>query len=282
MYGDYGGRSSGPVENIRRFFLRGGIPVTYGLMAANAFTFFLFLTGSSGFLLRYLAFSTDNWPGLFWTFLTWPLVGADSPLGLIFSLGWVYTFGGSLERSWGSRVYGICVFAVSALMAISLWIGSHLPGVGAGGLAGLWVLAGAITVAWALINRSEVVNLLFLPLPSPVLLLVGCAITWYHAGLGLQGVFALSGCAAAWWYATNGRYGSGPSFGGGRGKQRRPGSVNDRPNLRFANFEQETRDGGSRRGFNLARWWRERKEKKRLEDMFRRSGYTDPEERRKK
>jgi hypothetical protein len=102
-------------------------------------------------------------------------------------------------------------------------------------------------------------------------------------------VFALSGCAAAWWYVNHGRYGNYPGFStsrGGQGGQRRPGSGNGKPNLRFQDFERETRDAAGRRtgrrGFNVARWWRERQEKKRLEAMFRRSGYTDPEERRRK
>lgn len=286
MYGDYGGRRSGPAENLRRFFLRGGIPVTLFLLIANVATFFLLLGLPRLGIGKYLVFSTAYWPQYFWTFLTWPLVAEASPLSLLFSLGWFYTVGGSLERSWGSRVFGNCVVATAVVTALSVWIGSFVAGVGF--LSSLWVLSGAATVAWALINRSEVFNFWGLPLPAPALIALGCAISWFYGGAAygapLVGLFALSGCAAAWWYATNGRYGSGPSFGSSRGGQRRPGSGgSDRPNLRFANFEQETRDGGnSRRGFNLARWWRERKEKKRLEEMFRRSGYTDPEERRKK
>ncbi len=281
MYGDYGGRISGLAENIRRFFLRGGTPITLGLMIANGITFFLLLTGAQNFLLQYVAFNTGSWPRLFWTFLTWPVLGLHDPLGLLFSLGWVYTFGGSLERSWGTRVYGACVVAVTAIISMAMWLGSLLPMVGNGGLQGLWVLGGAMTVAWALTNRSEVMNFFGLPLPTPVLIMVGCGITWFYGGIPWHGVFALSGCAAAWWYATQGRYGNYPGAGTSRGGQRRPGSGNDKPNLRFQNFERETSDGG-RRGFTLARWWRERQEKKRLEAMFRRSGYTDPEERRKK
>jgi hypothetical protein len=282
MYGDYGGRGGGSADIIRRL---GGIPITMGLIIANVITFFLFLTGASSFLVQYLAFNTQSWPSLFWTFLTWPLVGADNPLGLLFSLGWVYTFGASLERSWGLRVYGACVVAATAIIAVSMWLGSLLPVVGAGGLAGLWVLGGAMTVAWALTNRSEVISFFGLPLPTPALILAGCAISWFHAGLGLQGVFALSGCAAAWWYVNHGRYGNYPGLAVSRG-QRRPGSGNGKPNLRFQDFERETREssgrGGGRRRFSVARWWRERQEKKRLEAMFRRSGYTDPEERRRK
>jgi hypothetical protein len=287
MYGDYGGRSSGPADTIRRFFLRGGSPITVGLIIANVLTFFLALTGGRGFLEQYLAFHTQSWPGLFWTFLTWPLIGLNDPLGLLFSLGWVYTFGASLERSWGVRVYGACVVAATAIVAISMWLGSLLPVIGPAGLAGLWVLGGVMTVAWALTNRSEVISFFGLPLPTPALILAGCAITWFYAGAGgWQGVFALSGCAAAWWYVNHGRYGNYPGFATSRGGQRRPGTGDGRPNLRFQNFEPETRDGGGRHGgrrsFSLARWWRERQEKKRLEAMFRRSGYTDPEERRRK
>lgn len=285
MYGDYGGRGGrggGIADSIRRFIFKGGNPITLGLIIVNAITFFILLAGGGNFLIRYVAFDTVHWPRLFWTFLTWPLVGAGDPIGLLFSLGLVYTFGASLERSWGVRVYGACVAAVTAIIAVAMWLGSLIPFVGQGGLAGLWVLGGVMTVAWALTNRREVISVLGLPLPTPALIIIGCAMTWYYAGFGLRGAFALTGCAAAWWYVTQGRYGNfpGSGFATSRGGQRRPGS--DKPNLRFQNFERETADGGKPRGFNLARWWRERQEKKRLEAMFRRSGYTDPEERRKK
>ncbi|MBC8101451.1 MAG: hypothetical protein H7Z41_02530 [Cytophagales bacterium] len=283
MYGDYGGRSSSAAESVRRFFLRGGSPITLGLIIANVLTFFLILSGSGQVIVQYLAFNTQTWPRLFWTFLTWPLIGAADPLGLLFSLGWVYTFGGSLERSWGVRVYGVCVAAAAAIVAVAMWLGSLLPGIGMGGLAGLWVLGGVMAVAWALTNRSEVLSFFGLPLPAPALILAGCAVTWFHAGMGLGGMFALAGCAAAWWYVTKGRYGSYPGFAVSRGTgaaTRR----NDSPNLRFQDFGRETAGGtgrGGRKSFSLSRWWRERQERKRLEAMFRRSGYTDPEERRR-
>ena len=285
MYGDYGGRSSGPAESIKRFFLKGGIPVTLSLMMANIVTFFLLLGLPRSGIGQYLVFATPNWPQYFWTFLTWPLVGAGDPLFLIFSLGWFYTFGGSLERSWGSRVYVNCVLVATVLTALTLWIGSFVAG--AGHLSGLWVLSGAAAVAWGLVNRREVISFWMLPIPAPAFIALGCVLAWYYGGAAygnpLLGITALSGCAAAWWYATQGRYGNYPGAGAGRGGQRRPGSGNDKPNLRFQNFERETRDSGTgSRGFTLARWWRERQEKKRLEAMFRRSGYTDPEERRKK
>lgn len=287
MYGDYGGRRGGPIEDIRRSLLRGGIPVTLFLLFANVATFFLLLALPRAGLDRYLAFSTAHWPLYFWTFLTWPLVAEASPFSLLFSLGWFYTIGGSLERSWGSRVFGNCVVATAVTTALSVWAGSFVAGMGL--LNGLWVLSGAATVAWALCNKREVFSFWGLPLPAPALIVLGCALSWIYGGAGYSnpviGLFALSGCGAAWWYVTNGRSGNYPGFTAGRG-QRRPGSGNGKPNLRFHDFERETRDGSSRRrGFSLARWWRERQEKKRLEAMFRRSGFTDPtdpEERRRK
>jgi membrane associated rhomboid family serine protease len=282
MYGDYGGKRGGPLEDIKRALFKGGIPVTLSLLAANILTFLLVAGLPRVGLWQYLVFDTRSWPQYFWTFLTWPLVGAGHPLNLVFAMGWFYTFGGSLERSWGSRVFGNCVLVTAALTSLTVWIGSFVAGTGM--LVGLWVLSGAAAVAWALINRREVINFWMLPIPAPAFVFLGCIIAWYDAGAALIGVFALSGCAAAWWYVTQGRYGNYPGSGysSGRGGQRRPGSGHDGPNLRFQNFEHETRDSGKRQSFNLARWWRERQEKKRLEAMFRRSGYTDPEERRKK
>lgn len=277
--GRYGRGGGGRTEDIRQFFLRGGTPVTLGLIIANVITFFLLASGVGASLVRLLAFSSGEWPRLFWTPVTWPLVGAGDPISLLFSLGWFYTFGSSLERSWGARVYGLFVVAMAVITALGVWIGGLIPGVGGAVIAGLWTLGGVLTVAWALTNRSETINFWGLPLPPPALILLGCAIVWYDAGARLIGLFALAGCAAAWWYVTQGRSSSYLDGGWGSGRRRSAAP----PNLRFRDFGSETRetvDGSpARRGWSPARWWRERQERRRLEAMFRRSGYTDPEER---
>lgn len=268
-----GGGGSGANE-ISRFLFRSGAPFTLTLILLNIVTFFLFYAFPGGVVANALAFQTQKWPVLFWTLLTWPVTAVrEDPLGLVFSAGWAYTFAGSLERAWGTRVFGTFLLAVSALTALTVWLGSFL--VGPGVLGGLWVAAGPATVAWCVVNSRDSINLFFVPLPAPVIGALGAAIVWFYAGAAngnpLLGLFALSGCAAAYWYARNGRY-----LNRGYSTVRRGGAAPQNP-LRFQNFDRETVTP-PRPGFNLLRWWRVRQESKRLEQFMKRSGFTAPDD----
>lgn len=255
------------------------MPVTMFLLAANVVTFLItfFLMGS-----RYtnpfswLEFSTTTWPNLPWTILTWPLVAPLSLINLIFGVLWMFWIGGSLERSWGWRTFLGFLAVTSALSALTLWVGARLLGAEASA-QGLWLASAPVTVAWCLMNRREVLRLYFvIPVSAIALMWFTLAMTWFSfsvsAGHPLLGLFALSGCAVAYWYATGGRYtisqmgtssGSRPQRMGGYGPR-------DRESV-----EQNTG------GFNPMRWWKERQQRKRLEAMFRRSGFDDDERKRR-
>jgi membrane associated rhomboid family serine protease len=264
------------------------MPATWALIGANALTFLLLASGAGAEIARLLAFLTPAWPVRFWTLLTWPLVGGGDPLSVLFSAGWFYTFAGSLERSWGTRPFVTFLVATAALAAFTLWLGGRLLGFG-GGLAGLWVAVGPVMVVWAVLNRRETVNLLFLPLPAPIIGVIGVVMTWYFAGAQLAGLFALSGCAAAYWYAKHGRtvydaYASGSSGGGllgnlfaGRGRTTRTTTSASGTTLRFKEFDREP--VGPRRPFSLSRWLRDRKQRRELEALWKRSNLpSDPDD----
>jgi membrane associated rhomboid family serine protease len=266
-------------NDFRRFFTRGGFPVTVTLMVAYGVATLLTYAGTG--VGRYLAFSTLEFPVHFWTLFTWPVVGAGDPLSVLFALGWTYLFGGSIERAWGTRDYLLFLVATGVLTAVSVWAGSRLLGQPAG-LAGLWVAMAPVVVAWSVVNRREVINFWFLPIPGPMWGAIGVLIAWFYAGGGAIGLFATAGCAAAYWYATQGRYGrergnpSGARFGGTAVRR-------DDVGVRFRNFDPEaTGRGGRAAGFNPLKWWRDRQERKRLEKIFRNSGFGDDAEDRRR
>ena len=273
---------SAPRRSSPDFSFAANMPATWALIGANVFTFLLIASGAGAGIAGLLAFSTPAWPARFWTLLTWPLVGADDLLGLLFSAGWFYTFAGSLERSWGTRPFVTFLVATAALAAFTVWLGARLLGFG-GGLAGLWVAVGPVMVVWAVINYRETVNLLFLPLPAPVIGVIGVVMTWYFAGAQIAGLFALSGCAAAYWYAKHGRpvydayaSGSGGFLGnlfGSRGRTTRTTTSSSGTTLRFKNFDREP--AGPRRGFSLSRWLQDRKQRRELDALWKRSNLPD-------
>jgi hypothetical protein len=174
--------------------------------------------------------------------------------------------------------------ATSVLTAVTTFLGGlllHRDVI----LYGLSMAIAAPTVAWCIINRRESVYFYFIPVPALAIGALSVVILWYEVGPPLLGLFALSGCAAAWWYAAQGRNATlsystrrNADFGFNIGNRQGRGSdVTPETASRFYQFDRET-VGPPRRGFNLVRWWRDRQERKRLEEIFRRSGYTDKED----
>jgi hypothetical protein len=261
----------GTPRRSTNYFYTSNIPVTITLLAANVLSFFFVASLPGGGPFQYLLFRSDAWPARFWTLFTWPLVGAGDPLGLIFALGWGFLFGGSLERAWGTRTFLWFLLGVSGLTALTVWAGSLLLQTDAL-LAGLWVAMAAPAVAWSVINARETMSLFFLPIPAPWMAAVAMAIAWYHTGPPFLGLFALSGCAAAYWYARHGR-----DALGGYGRPRR--SSGGEPPLRFRDFDREP---APRRGGGIKRWLDDRRQRRELEKLLRRSGFSDPDENRRR
>ena len=264
-------------QQINRFFFRGGTPLTLTVLVVYVALFFAVLAAPGIPILRYIVFSTQDWLTRFWTVFTWPVGdAAGQPISALFAIGWFYLFSGSLERAWGTRDYGFFLAAMASLTALGMWVGSFL--VGPGMASGLWMISGSLAVAWAVINRRERISLFFVELPAPAIGVLGVALVWYYGGAmygnPLLGLFALISCAAAYWYATKGR----SDFSGyttSRGTSRR-GNRSDTRSETAARFNNFDRESPSRRGmWSLARWWKDRQERKRLEAIFRRSGFTD-------
>jgi membrane associated rhomboid family serine protease len=279
-----------PRRQIERFFRYNTIPVTVTLIGANVLTFLIaFFTMRAplpgGGPFSWLVFSGETWPRYFWTLITWPLVSPLDLINLLFGCLWAYWVCGSLERSWGPRVFAAFLLATAALTAFTLWGGGRL--LGAPSFAqGIWLATAAPTIAWCAINRREVIRLYgVIPIPAPILALLTVAFTWFSvsvtSGHPLMGLFALSGSVAAYWYVTQGRYtyqGYAPRGSGNFGT-RRSSDTRSETSARFRDFDRE-RTGRGRAGFDPLRWWKDRKERKRLEEIFRRSGFSDDEKNR--
>ncbi len=254
-------------SDLRRQFILSGIPATWTLVGLTVVLWFASVILPGTGLFRLLAFDSSRWPFPYpWTIATWPIVGGGHPLFLLFALLWTYSMCGSLERSWGTRTFSLFFLATNALTALTYLLGGalfHLPVM----LAGLWTGVAAPTVAWCLLNRRESVVLWgLLPIPALWLAWLEVAIVWFEHGAPILGLFALSGCAAAYWYVTQGRNGD-SSFGyrnDSRSAFRSP----------FSGGASGPRESNST-GFSLTRYLRDRREKRRLEDLFRRSGYDD-------
>lgn len=247
------------------------------LIAFNVATFLIgFATLHAASPLRWLVFTNLTWPAYFWTVLTWPLVAPLDLLGLLFGGLWAYWMGGSLERSWGTRPFLLFLAATSALTALTLWVGGML--LGRVVIAqGLWLAIAAPTIAWCVLNAREVIRFYaVIPVTAPLLAWLTVAFTWFQISMSgrhpLLGLFALSGCAAAYWYARHGRYAL-----GGYGRPRRPSG--SEPPLRFRDFDREP---AAPRGGGLKRWLDDRRQRRELEKLLRRSGFSDPDENRRR
>lgn len=254
-----------PKRQFNKVLFGGGFPATMILIAVNVVTWIMSTTMGAGSPATYLAFVSRDWPiPAFWTAITWPLVAAGHPLSVLFSLLMAYFVCGSLERSWGTRRFTLFFFALALLTAATTWIGGRLLGLPVF-FAGLWHALAAPTVAWAFLNTREKVGLYFgiVQVPALVFAGLGALILWYEVGAPFLGLFALSGCVAAWWYVTQGRN----SFARGEESNRIHESAKS--------FRPNPPEQVSAAGFDPMRWWKERQERRRLEDIMRRSGFTD-------
>ncbi len=276
MYGrQYNSGGSDAWTEFRRFVRRSAMPATLTLIGVSVLTWFLSVFAARAVPVGLLAFATPYFPfPAIWSALTWPFLSMGNPIFVLFAAFWAYTIGGSLERSWGTRPFVLFFFATTALMSLSVWLGSallHTPAV----LSGLWAGIAPITVAWCLLNKREQVMLYFMPVPAMFIAYLSMLLLWWQVGPPFLGFFALIPCAAAWWYVEKGRYRSGYASEGGF---RSPfGNSGDSRSVNAPRPSVSNRGGISENGsgFNPVRWWKRRQENRKLEAMFRNSGFDD-------
>lgn len=177
-----------------------GYPLTKGLIIA---TVAVAILNAFFPIASWLAFIAPSQIAEPWRMLTYPLVMLD-PISLIFYSLWIYFICGSLERSWGTRTFGIFFAAVTAISAAGLTIGALLTRTQAP--VGGYVAVGAAFLAWAMLNPNLEIRLMgIIPILAKWLAAIDVAIIFFtYARINpLLGVFALFGCFAAYLWTRN-------------------------------------------------------------------------------
>ncbi|MHB0938689.1 MAG: rhomboid family intramembrane serine protease [Armatimonadota bacterium] len=189
-------------------------PVTKVILALMAVGFLasIIAAGSLEALLRLLAYIPFFFPNMLTGIFTHPFVfyGAGSILHLLIT-GWIFwMFGGSLERSWGPRMFTIFLAGASAASVLVWTVGAVLFGANAI-IGGPWLLLSAVIVAWAWLNPEETILFMFvLPMKAKWLGWLDIALLFFMFPLGqgvngaklfVLGFFALGGVAVAYAFA---------------------------------------------------------------------------------
>ena len=268
------------MNNFQRLLFRGGMPVTTGLLLINAVTFLLafMLPPVMLFFGLNLMFDTDAALIKPWTLLTYPLVYLNTTdqgfFNFLFGGFTLWSAGGSLERSWGSRKYALFFFIMGVISALCLLLGSRLLGQ-PDGLYGFFLPLACCIIAFCTIQPEESVQFFFFPIRAKYFAVIVVLFTWIYVGQGghaLLGLFPLAGLLAAYLYVRYGRFYSLPSRAG-RGPDLRMDSRPARPTFRT------TLDGSpaQRSPFDFSGRWKDWQERRRLEKLWKNSGFSSSE-----
>ena len=240
-------------NDLTYWLFKDRIPVTKILILVNILTFLAIAIFRVQGVLHFLGFYSPTAIAMPWTAFTYPLVGMNDLIGLLFAGYWLWFAGGSLERSWGSTTFGVYFFLMSAISALGLFVGSILTGIPVT-VAGLWLPIAGVTVAFAMLNPEQQILFMFvIPLKLKYLALLDAALVFVSYGMKspILGVFALAGCAVSLWYIRSGwRAGY------------RPSSYSDDKIIRMRPRH------GARRNLNPIKWYKDYQERKRLNNLF--------------
>lgn len=273
-----------PQNALRDLIFRGGVPVTTALLIVNAATFlaaFMF-KDALAFLAQWAALDMGAALHTPWTFLTYPLVYLEvSSNGLWnFLMGGFlfWTTGGSLERSWGSARYAFFFFAMAVISALFLLLGSHAlaePYL----LFGFFLPMACCAIAFCMLNPEASMGLFFFAIPAKFFAILVALYTWVYVGQGgrpLLGLFACSGLVVSFLYVRYGR--SWGDIGSYNARRRPPRGPDLRIYPRAASTSFRTMDGSPQRGpLDIAGRIKDWRERRRLERLFKNSGFSDAE-----
>ena len=281
-------RSSGPFEQVQSFLLRSGAPFTTIVIALSVLIFLAEFLSVNVLVLLASLLECVVGPGAHpkvWTVFLYPLQ-AGSVLTLIFSSMWLWSIGGYLERMWGTRAFGLFMLVVTALTPLCTSLGMLiLRSEGTFGFSGLWLPLAAMTVAWAAIDpyAETTFNFVFKTQARWVAWITIVLIYFgQFFGRPLLGLFALIPCGLAWLYVRKSLPYSVRSLFDGQSRNSSPSGR--KPGLRIMDIDRkppqksglETLRRSKRGPLGAYRDWQERR---RLEKLWRNSGFSDRDER---
>jgi len=269
-----------PMDGFQRLLFRGGIPVTTALLLVSAATFLLtFMFQPLGlFFYQWLSLDTLSVVIKPWTLVTYPLVYLDTSVqgffNFLFGGFTLWSLGGSLERSWGGQKYAVFFFIMALISALCLTLGSVVlrqPD----GLFGFFLPLACCIVAFCMIQPEQIVQVVVFPMRAKYFAIVITLLTWVYVGQGghaVLGIFALGGLLTAFLYVRYARDFSLPRRVS-RGPDLRMDSRPARPAFRT------TLDGSpaQRGAFDFAGRWKDWQERRRLEKLWKNSGFSSSE-----
>lgn len=184
------------------------IPATRTLLFATVGVFLLyFFTGQGGgFIGEYVPFVTRgqglDWLARPWTLLTYPFLELPS-LWILLTLYVLYSFGGMLERAWGSLNFVVLFFAAALIGGLSMALGSALLQRGVA-LLGLTIPLMAMVTAWAALDPEMETCFWGVPVKAKFVAAAWVALTYFQFGLSYGSpalaFFTLAAPAAAFLY----------------------------------------------------------------------------------
>lgn len=236
-------------------------PLTKSLAIYSATVYLAAAFGVGGKLFNILIFNSRSVLPKPWSLFTYPLSPAGGGIfSFAFSLLWFWIAAGSLERSWGTNKFSIFLLLNTAVSALGLSLAGLLSGSSISASA-LWLPLAGVTMAFAAINPNESILFAFvipLKLKYLALITVGFVLYSYLSYGFVAAVLALAGCAFSLWYAK----GNGLEIGGFFSRKE--------SNIIRVYPKKSILDR-----LNFLRKIRENRERKRLRDLFERSGIDE-------
>jgi len=280
-----------PLDNLKDFMTRGGIPVTMTLLCVNVVTFlaaFFSQETVMPFLQSEMAFNLSNFFHAPWTLFTYPLI-ALPPFSLRLVITWVFFWlsGGSLERSWGSQRYALFFLFVTLFTSASLLGGGLILRQDTPPLDDIFLPLTGLLVAFCMLNPEQEVGIFLLPVRIRAKYVAIGITLWTYFSYGSMlgpklGFFALGGILAAFLYVRFARpWGDISSYSAPRRAPRGPDlRMDTRPSTPAGRQSfRTTRDGSPLRPkpFDIAGRIRDWRDRRKLEKLWRNSGLSDSE-----
>jgi len=124
----------------------------------------------------------EVWRGQVWRLVTWVFLQED-PIGLVFGCLSIYWFGGPLCKAWGPRRFLLVYLSLAVGTGVLVTLIGHFlwAQVGAGAYIGMWPLAEALIIAYAILFPNQPIFVAFvLPMQGQMLIVATFAgITLY-------------------------------------------------------------------------------------------------------